>query len=59
MDPAKASTLMSAYDVHASEYKWIDTNNHFDAILYNDGTLQDLKSQVEDHLVSTSVPSFG
>ena len=50
---------MEGYDIHASEYKWIDTNNHFNAILYNDGTIQDLKSQVEDHLVSTAVPSFG
>ena len=59
LDNQTGSDLMSGYDVHASEYKWIDTNNHFNAILYNDGTIQDLKSQVEGHLVSTAVPSFG
>ena len=59
LDNTTGSDLMAGYDIHASEYKWIDTNNHFDAILYNDGTIQDLKSQVEGHLVSTAVPSFG
>ncbi len=53
LDNQTGSDLMSAYDIHASEYKWIDTNNHFNAILYNDGTIQDLKSQVEGHLVSS------
>ena len=59
LDNQTGSDLMSGYEIHASEYKWIDTNNHFNAILYNDGTIQDLKSQVEGHLVSTAVPSFG
>lgn len=58
LDNTTGSDLMAGYDIHASEYKWIDTNNHFDAILYNDGTIQDLKSQVEDHLVSNAHHSF-
>ena len=58
LDNQTGSDLMAGYDIHASEYKWIDTNNNFDAILYNDGTIQDLKSQVEDHLVSNAHHSF-
>ena len=58
LDNQTGSNLMSAYDVHASEYKWIDTNDKFDSILYNDGTIEDLKNQVEDHLVSSEPQIF-
>ena len=58
LDNHNNSNLMSAYDIHASEYKWIDTNDKFDSILYNDGTIEDLKSQVEDHLVSSEPQIF-
>ena len=58
LDNHNDSNLMSAYDIHASEYKWIDTNDKFDSILYNDGTIEDLKSQVEDHLVSSEPQIF-
>ena len=58
LDNHNDTHLMSAYDIHASEYKWIDTNDKFDSILYNDGTIEDLKSQVEDHLVSSEHQIF-
>ena len=58
LDNHNDTNLMSAYDIHASEYKWIDTNDKFDSILYNDGTIEDLKSQVEDHLVSSEHQIF-
>ena len=41
---------MSKYDIHPSEWKWIDTNDKFDSILYNNGTIEDLKNQVLNHL---------
>lgn len=39
-------------DVHESEWRW--ANVKFDAIVSNNGTLDDLKSQVQDHLASIS-----
>jgi len=52
LDNETGSKLMASYDVHASEYKWVDSNNKFDSILYNNGTIEGLRNQVEDHLVS-------
>ncbi|MDC0863194.1 hypothetical protein OAP74_01815 [bacterium] len=40
------SNLMSGFDVHESEYKWIDVNTKFDCILYNNSSLNDLQSLV-------------
>ena len=42
----ETSNLMSGYDVHESEYKWIDVNTRFDFILNNNSTLLDLQSLV-------------
>ena len=42
----ETSNLMSGYDVHESEYKWIDVNTRFDFILDNNSTLLDLQSLV-------------
>lgn len=50
LDNTTNSDLMKSYDVHASEWKWIDTNNKFENILYNDATLEELYSQVEQTL---------
>lgn len=50
IDNTTGSNLMENYDVHASEWKWIDTNDKFDNMLYNDSTLEDLYSQVEQTL---------
>ena len=50
LDNTPGSDLMSNYDVHPSEWKWIDTNNKFENIIYNDTTLDALYSQVEQTL---------
>ena len=50
LDNTTGSNLMSDYDVHASEWKWVDTNDKFDNMLYNDSTLESLYSQVEQTL---------
>tara|TARA_Y100000385_G_C13046424_1_gene617714 strand:+ start:221 stop:832 length:612 start_codon:yes stop_codon:yes gene_type:complete len=39
-------------EVHESEWRW--ANIQFDAQVSNNGTLEDLKSQVQDHLVSNA-----
>jgi hypothetical protein len=36
--------------VHPSEFRWIDTNDKFDFILYNDDTIETLYSKVSDEL---------
>ena len=46
LDNTTGSDLMEAYEVHPSEYKWIDMNNKFDVTLYNEGTIEDLGQQV-------------
>jgi len=46
LDNTTGSDLMEEYDVHPSEYKWIDMNNKFDVTLYNEGTIEDLKQLV-------------
>ena len=40
------SSLMIGFDVHESEYKWIDVNTRFDSILHNEGTIAELKDLV-------------
>jgi len=40
------SNLMIGFDVHESEYKWIDVNTRFDSILHNEGTIAELKDLV-------------
>jgi hypothetical protein len=42
----ETSNLMSGYDVHESEYKWIDVNTRFDCILNNNSTLLELHTLV-------------
>jgi len=44
------SNLMSGYDVHESEYKWIDVNTRFECIIHNDSTLLDLHTSVLDKI---------
>ena len=39
-------------DVHESEWRW--ANVKFDSIIGNNGTMEDLKNQVQDHLASIS-----
>ena len=40
------SNLMNGFDIHESEYKWIDVNTRFDSILHNEGTIAELKDLV-------------
>jgi len=50
LDNTTGSELMSNYNVHPSEWKWIDTNDKFENIIYNDSDLDTLYSQVEQTL---------
>jgi hypothetical protein len=50
LDNTTGSNLMEEYDVHVSEYKWIDMNNKFDTTLYNNSTMDDLKQSVLDQI---------
>ena len=46
LDNTTGSNLMESYDVHVSEYKWIDMNNKFNTTIYNNSTLEQLKQSV-------------
>ena len=50
LDNTTGSNLMESYDVHVSEYKWIDMNNKFNATIYNNSTLEQLKQSVLDEI---------
>ena len=49
----ETSNLMNGFDIHESEYKWLDVNIRFDTILHNDSTVDDLKSLVLDQISNT------
>lgn len=51
LDNTTGSNLMDQHNIHPSEWSWADTNDSYDAIIYNDSTMQVLKDQVLDHLV--------
>jgi len=42
----ETSNLMKGFDIHESEYKWIDVNTRFDSILHNEGTIAELEQLV-------------
>ena len=46
LDTQTGSNFMAEEDVHPSEWKWADTNDRFDEIIYNDSTMSELKHQV-------------
>lgn len=46
LDNTTGGNLMEAYDVHESEYKWIDLNNKFDTTIYNNTTLEHFTAEV-------------
>ena len=50
LDNNTDSRFMDEYNVHPSEWKWADSNDKFEHILYNDSTLDALYSQVEQIL---------
>ena len=53
LDNTTGSNLMEEYDVHPSEYKWIDMNNKFDVTLYNEGTIEDLRQLVLNEITDS------
>ena len=53
LDNTTGSNLMEEYDVHPSEYKWIDMNNKFDITLYNEGTIEDLRQLVLNKIANS------
>ena len=53
LDNTTGSNLMEEYDVHPSEYKWIDMNNKFDVTLYNEGTIEDLRQLVLNEIANS------
>jgi len=53
LDNTTGSNLMEEYDVHPSEYKWIDMNNKFDITLYNEGTIEDLRQLVLNEIANS------
>ena len=46
LDNTTGGNLMESYDVHVSEYKWIDMNNKFNTTIYNNSTLEQLRQLV-------------
>ena len=52
LDTQTGSNFMADETIHASEWKWADTNDKFDEIIYNDSNLSDLKHQVLANLGS-------
>ena len=53
LDNTTGGDLMEEYDVHPSEYKWIDMNNKFDVTLYNEGTIEDLQQLVLNEIANS------
>ena len=50
LDNNTDSELMKNHDIHPSEWKWIDSNDKFENIIYNNSSLEELYSQVEKTL---------
>jgi len=53
LDNTTGGNLMEAYDIHSSEYKWIDLNNKFDTTIYNNNTLDQLKQLVLNEITNS------
>ena len=47
LDP---SIIENKYNVHQSEFKWIDEDSKFETIIENDGTIDDLKIKVREEI---------
>lgn len=52
LDNTTGGNLMESYDIHSSEYKWIDLNNKFNTTIYNNGTLDQLKQSVLNEIAN-------
>ena len=46
LDTQTGSNFMADEDIHPSEWKWANTNDKFDEIIYNESTLVELRHQV-------------
>lgn len=53
LDNTTGGNLMESYDIHSSEYKWIDLNHKFNTTIYNNGTLDQLKQSVLNEIANT------
>ena len=53
LDNTTGGNLMESYDVHVSEYKWIDMNNKFNTTIYNNDTLDQLKQLVLNEIANS------
>jgi hypothetical protein len=51
LDNTTGSNLMESYDVHVSEYKWIDMNNKFNTTIYNNNTIENLTQDTTKLLI--------
>jgi len=51
LDNTTGSNLMESYDVHVSEYKWIDMNNKFNSTIYNNNTIENLTQDTTKLLI--------
>jgi hypothetical protein len=52
LDNTTGSNLMESYDIHSSEYKWIDLNHKFNTTIYNNSTLDQLKQLVHNEIAN-------
>jgi hypothetical protein len=52
LDNTTGGNLMQSYDIHSSEYKWIDLNHKFNTTIYNNGTLDQLKQSVLNEIAN-------
>jgi hypothetical protein len=52
LDNTTGGNLMQSYDIHSSEYKWIDLNHKFNNTIYNNGTLDQLKQSVLNEIAN-------
>ena len=51
LDTQTGSDFMADEDIHPSEWKWANTNDRFDEIIYNESTLDNLRHQVLSRLL--------
>ena len=53
LDTQTGSDFMADEEIHPSEWKWANTNDRFDEIIYNESTLDNLRHQVLSRLLPT------
>lgn len=55
-DNVYGTDKMAAHDIHASEWKWIDFDSKFANSINNNGTLEDLKINIEAYMYAQKTP---